>query len=291
MIRVVMQGRLGNNLFQYAAARALADRHGTGVLMDGSGFDGTTWKELKCLRQLPLRAKVDRRYPVMGRLSRRLFDRHPWELRSGEVFREDKANLGFDSRFLSLSASCVLKGYFQTWRYFESIEEPLRRDLSLQSLKPRPELEKWAEKLESPHAVAVHVRRGDYVGNVNVGILDDRYYRQAIDQIRQVVIDAELFFFSDDPDEVAPLAAEMGGVVVDPRWESPLEAMRLMSTAGHHIIANSSFSWWAAWLGKKAGQQVMLPSEWSRGKMVSPIEEKCCPGWKTVKLEGDQVAR
>lgn len=284
MIRVVMLGRTGNNLFQYAAARALADRHGTEVWLDGSGFNPTVWRSVSCLKRLPLKAIITRRYPCLGRLGRKLFDRHPWEWGRRRVWREPVGDLSFDGRLLELPDGGVLYGYFQTWRYFDGIEHLLRQELDLSAIEWDDETLVRAARLGMEGTVAVHVRRTDYVGNTNVGFLGERYYLRALRRIRDRVPGARVHLFSDDPEAVVrwfddDLVVEQGNM------DDPLRDLFLMSCARHHVIANSSYSWWAAWLGAKPGQVVMMPSEWSRGAMISPIGEKQWPGWETVEVE------
>lgn len=283
MIRVVMLGRTGNNLFQYAAARALAERRGAEVWLDASTFDDEGWRSVSCISRLALKARVTRLHPWLGRASRKLLDRHPWELFHRPVWREDDADLSFDGRLLDCPGDCVLRGYFQTWRYFAGIEERLRSELDLNALDWDPVTRGRAECLEKAGSVAVHVRRTDYVENPNVGFLSEQYYRRAVKRMRSRVPGARFHVFSDDPDGVT--AWFDGPVQVErPEVGDPLRDLFLMSRARHHVIANSSYSWWAAWLGQKPGQVVLMPSEWSRGGMISPIGEKQWPGWERLAV-------
>ena len=111
------------------------------------------------------------------------------------------------------------------------------------------------------------------------------YYRQAMDRLRSRIGGLRFYLFSDDPawchENLAGTDAEV--CALPEANGDPLHDLHLMSRARHHIIANSSYSWWAAWLGLKPGQQVLMPDVWFRSGMVAPIEEKRMPGWETVE--------
>lgn len=286
MIRVVMLGRTGNNLFQYAMGRVLAERHGVPLVMDGSGFNARSWAAVECLDRLPLKARIVRPFSIGSRLLMKATGKHHWEFRGVPVLREPAGDQRFDSRLLEAPADCVLMGFFQTPRYFVGIERELREELRMDHLPWPDETRRMAERLRREPSVAVHVRRTDYIGNPDVEVCGVDYYRRAMDRLRRRREGLRFFLFSDDPAwcreqlaaddaEICALAAARGDALHD---------LFLMSQARHQIIANSSYSWWAAWLGKKAGQEVLLPSVWYRSGIVAPVEEKLCEGWEMVEV-------
>jgi hypothetical protein len=130
--------------------------------------------------------------------------------------------------------------------------------------------------LSQSNSVAVHVRRGDYLRIPVFQVCDENYYRQSMDEMRARIPDARFFIFSDDPQWCRQTFDAADTVVVDSGQAAanPLHDLYLMSLAGHHIIANSSYSWWAAWLGDKPGQQVIMPERWYARDIHAPIEEK-----------------
>jgi len=289
MIRIVMLGRLGNNLFQYAFGRVLAEKHGVPLVLDASWFNGRTWPYVEPLRRLPGvtggRVRIARPFSLGSRVLRKLTDKHHWEYLGKPVIREHANNHAFDAMMLEAPADCVVFGYFQTPRYFQDIEDLLRIELATEDLGLEAGHELVAEKLRSPAAVAVHVRRTDYVNNPNLVLLDRDYYQRAMDRLRDAVPNARFFVFSDDPawcqsafkeDDIEVFAH------ADPF--APLVDLHLMSLASHHIIANSSYSWWAAWLGNKPGQHVLLPGRWFKDSIHAPVAEKCCEGWETLQV-------
>jgi hypothetical protein len=130
--------------------------------------------------------------------------------------------------------------------------------------------------LESPESVAVHVRRGDYLKHPAFHVCDTAYYREAMGSLRAKLYEPRFHIFSDDPDWCRKTFMDDDTEVVDSgkAGENPLHDLHLMSLASHHIIANSSYSWWAAWLGDKAGQQVIMPERWYADGISAPIGEK-----------------
>lgn len=281
-----MLGRLGNNLFQYALGRVLAEKHGVPLVMDASWFNPAGWRAVKCLRELPGpaagRATVVRRASLGARALLKLSGRHYWEYRGVPVLREDERDPSFDPRFLSAPADCMLFGYFQSPLYFAGMEETLRAELALPEPRREGARAELAAGLGTSNAVAVHVRRGDYAGNPALDLCGPGYYRAAMARLRESLDRPRFFLFSDDPPWCAArLAADDVTLVPYEPERSPLDDLQLMSLAGHHIIANSSYSWWAAWLGRKPGQRVLMPAEWFRG-VNAPAHEKQCAGWETI---------
>lgn len=278
MIRVVMLGRLGNNLFQYALGRVLAAQHGVPLVMDGSWFNREGWNQVSCLKRLPGPAagkvKIVRRLSMGARALLKTTGKHYWEYSGVPTLREDERDQSFDARFLKAPADCLLFGYFQTPLYFKEFEPTLRQELCTGDLGLERGREKLAERLRQAGSVAVHVRRTDYTGNPLLDLCGLDYYQQSMRQMRDTLGgDTHFFVFSDDPQWCASNFGGPDVEIVSEHDPSPLVDLHLMSLAGHHIIANSSYSWWAAWLGKKPGQCVVMPPEWFRGIKV-PIEEK-----------------
>ena len=284
MIRIVMLGRLGNNLFQYALGRVLAEKHGVPLVMDGSWFNAEGWGQVQCLKDLPGPAagtvKVVRRCSLGVRALLKATGKHYWEYRGVSVLRENQRDLSFDAGFFDAPADCLLFGYFQSPRYFQGYENRLRDELFTGDLDLEIGRESLAARLGQPGSVAVHVRRTDYVGNPDLDLCGANYYRSAMQQMRETICSPRFYIFSDEP---AWAAVHLQGSDVESispiGQQSPLTDLHLMSLANHHIIANSSYSWWAAWLGEKPGQRVLMPARWFANIRV-PIEEKRLPHWE-----------
>jgi len=232
-------GRLGNQMFQYASLRGIAARRGYDFGIPPSKFDDE-WRshQLFELFDLPHLPKQNIKYLDAGNAP----------VAQERFFHFDQ--LLFDQCPNDIS----LFGYFQSEKYFKHIEESIREDFTFRDhiLDPCKEI---AEGFENP--VSLHVRRTDYLTNsANHYNLDMSYYEEALGQFegRQVIV------FSDDPEWCKEqelfsddrfLVSESGDNKID---------LCLMTFCTSHIIANSSFSWWGAWLAKS--NKVIAPSKW-----------------------------
>ncbi len=278
MLRFILRGQTGNILFQYALGRALAAKHRAPLVLDASWYDSRGWDSISHFLKLPIRAEVLRRFPITARAFRKLTHKHHWEYLGSPVLSENENDPFFDARFLNAPADCVLYGYFQSPRYFDSIAGELREELNrlLQQSVGSESAQPITRQLSRPDSIAVHVRRGDYLRLPVFRVCDEDYYRKSMDEMRARVPDAGFFVFSDDPEWCRKTFTEGDTQVIDSGKASanPLHDLHLMSLAGHHVIANSSYSWWAAWLGDKPGQQVIMPERWLAGDIVVPMSEK-----------------
>ena len=281
-----MLGRFGNNLFQYATGRVLAEKHGVPLIMDGSWFNAEGWQYVSCMSRLPVRARLVRRLSLASRVLRNLTGKHHWEYIGKPVYHETVGDQRYNPAVLDMPGDCVLKGYFQSPLFFQGIEGLLREELNTDSLLWPPPVCKNANKLREARTVAVHVRRKDFTWLPNFGVCTTRYYEHAMDTIRTRVENARFYIFSDDPAWCREqFVARDQHVISHALAESdPLIDFHLMIQASHHIIANSSYSWWAAWLGKKKGQIVICPPKWFTSGINAPIEEKLCEGWLVGEL-------
>jgi hypothetical protein len=162
-----------------------------------------------------------------------------------------------------------LQGYWQSPKYFASIEPEIRTELKLREPLAGENLA-VVNKIDTSLAVSVHVRRGDYVTSVTTnqyhGTCGPEYYLAAEALLRQRLGEPTLFIFSDDPDWAAHnLRFESPTVIV--RHNGPkrdYEDLRLMTLCKHHVIANSTFGWWGAWLCANPDKIVVAPRNWFR---------------------------
>lgn len=275
MIRIVLQGRTGNHLFQYALGRVLSKKHQVPLVLDASWFNAEGWSQVSHFLSLPLKARVVRRFSLGARILRKLTGKHYWEFRNIPIYRENPLDQSFDARFLECPSDCLLFGYFQTPRYFDEIAEELLQELRslLNSACPSREIHR---ELAQPGTVAVHVRRGDYLQHSVFQVCDVDYYRDAINQMRKEGSATKFFIFSDDPAWCRSTFCDDDQTIVDSgkAGNNPLYDLHLMSLAAHHIIANSTYSWWSAWLAQSSTQRVIMPERWYAGEIIAPIDEK-----------------
>jgi len=276
MIRIVLLGRTGNHMFQYALGRVLAEKWAVPLVLDASWFNAQGWSEVSHFLRLPLQATVVRRCSLGSRALRNITGKHYWEYRGIPTLREPNDNQSFDRRFLSAPGNCLLFGYFQSFLYFETIAPSLRHELNSLLAEAVRVPENLRADLSSANSVAVHVRRNDYLNLPIFQVCDMDYYRASMQQMRDRIPGARFFVFSDDPEWCrGEFRAADQEVIDQPLTASnPIHDLHLMSLTYHHIIANSSYSWWAAWLGEKPGQQVFLPDRWYAHSIKAPIGEK-----------------
>lgn len=274
MIVVKLIGGLGNQMFQYAAGRALALRHGTDLFLDLSALErdpaGAYTRRHFELDAFQVKAKpadpgLLAQFPQNGsRLLRKFQGLFP-SLFSKLIFNESQS--GFQKAFSSLPATTYLNGYWQDETYFSSIRETLLQDFQLK--QESPGFKRQLGIISSVKAVSLHIRRGDYASlpqaNKFHGLLSLQYYESAVKQMQAKDENVKFFIFSDDLDWCKKsLAFIPDPIFVDGKSEglSAQEELILMSRCRHNIIANSSFSWWAAWLNTHADKTVIAPAQW-----------------------------
>ncbi len=278
MIVVKIMGGLGNQMFQYAAGRALAFRHETELVLDisfyGGAQPGCTPRQFQLdhmrigpvgisRTEIPARAEVpislrDRLKTVISNMVRPSREM---------LFRYREQSCVYNEHFKKLPDNVYLDGYWQSERYFAGLGELLRREFV-----PEPGIDErdqsLMEKIENTNSVSVHVRRGDYVTSPRVaailGTCEPAYYYACMEDIRRNVDNPHFFIFSDDSEWVRRnLSFSFPVTIVDGnRHVSPVEDMRMMSLCRHNIIANSSFSWWGAWLNDNPEKIVYAPKQW-----------------------------
>jgi hypothetical protein len=180
----------------------------------------------------------------------------------------------------------LFRGYWQSVTYMDGQEERLREELRFRNLPEGNNAEMLARIKGEPCPVSLHIRRGDYrqVSNGSI-LLPLEYYHQAIDRMLALDPASRFFVFSDDLDWAREnLPRDLPATfVVGNNEEQAHEDLRLMSDCKHHIIANSSFSWWGAWLNPDPNKRVIMPKFWM-GAMQTP--EGLIPArWETVWTE------
>jgi Glycosyl transferase family 11 len=264
-----IEGGLGNQLFQYAAARALADRLGCDLSLDlrGLALNGDRPYQLD-LYNIRASIATDTLLEVLPnwRPTRWRRFKAAAALRLPTLLSQDvfwPRSFAFDARFDEISRPVYLVGHWQSEKYFSQNRASLLKDIQL--LAPLAKQTSWLDRIESSCSVALHIRRGDYVSNQAAaqfhGLCDMSYYSAAIESIKQPWPKIEVFVFSDEPDWArANLRLDVPTHFIDANpGHIDLELMRRCQ---HHVIANSSFSWWAAWLASSKQQMVCAPRRW-----------------------------
>jgi glycosyl transferase family 11 len=262
MVVVTLIGGLGNQMFQYAAGRALALRRHTGLVLD------LDWLERPPAHLTPRRYELDC-FRIESELrmihSRAALGRLRGLLRlSPRVWREEMFR--FDPRTLELPGRVRLVGFWISERYFSDYASQIRQDFRFRAPLDDTNHE-LADRISATTSVSVHVRRGDYATHDATraihGVLPLDYYRAATARIGAAVHKPQFFVFSDDPDWCrANLELAGRTTYVDHNTGRGCEDLRLMSLCRHQVIANSSFSWWGAWLNPRKDKIVIAPRRW-----------------------------
>jgi hypothetical protein len=257
MVTVRINDGLGNQMFQYALGRTIAHRRGTALALDVSGLQDRRLRQYSLGVFNILENFAPGGYPGLCRL--RALGRRLGVPGIRPILKERSFN--FDPAVLDAPADVYLTGYWQSEKYFKEIEDIIRREFSFK-IAPDQQNREMATRIKGVDAVAVHVRRGDYVSdpaaNQFQGTCPPEYYRQGAQLIAAQVLNPHFFVFSDEP-EWARANVELEGPTTFVALNGPgkgYEDLRLMALCRHHIIANSSFSWWGAWLANSGGMVV-----------------------------------
>ena len=272
MVIVRLDGGLGNQLFQYAMGRSVAGRHGTTLRLDierlkRSSLRSYSLHRFKIAAELATqheRTKVSGQGRGWRSVVRILQHRKPYFKRATVL---EKQQFRYDPNLEELQHDVYLVGYWQNPRYFQGIRELLRDELRLKQPLRHPSID-LLEHIQSTRAISLHVRRGDYASDGHIrkiyGICSQAYYARAVAKISQLMPAPHFFVFSDDPDWVRQnLVLDFPTTYVNHNAEgNEHEDFWLMSQCKHHIIANSTFSWWAAWLHDDGHKVVIAPSRW-----------------------------
>ena len=266
MITSRIFGGLGNQLFQYATGRALAlaaqDQLQLDTRLVPQAQHGAY--ALKHFNVAASPADPASLPPGKDKLVRyglwRAFGRNP------RLIREQ--GLGYDNTLLAQRGEIYLHGYWQTEKYFARFAQQLRDDLTIVT-PPSAENVQWLSDISKVASVSVHLRRGDYLasgsGGSSSATCDAAYYGRALEMVaNRAGIDPFVFVFSDDPvwarDNLSfPFETRfVGHNGADKHYED----IRLIAACQHNIIANSTFSWWGAWLNNKPSKCVVAPQKW-----------------------------
>jgi len=278
MIIVQLMGGLGNQMFQYAAGKALASRRQQALAFDFGYLlnppAGVTRRELE-LAHFPVAVTPAAPGDIARLLGapwtrprrsmvRKILDR--LERVSQGCLIEDRGPESFES-LVSGQGEAYLSGFWQSEKVFADISDEIRSDFKIDTLGGVVN-DELLRQIEGTDSVGVHVRRGDYASDQATkghhGLCSVHYYQSACLKIAEILPDATFFVFSDEPewckdnlDLGVPLQIVGVGDI-----RRPIDDLRLMSRCSHNIIANSSFSWWAAWLNSNPEKRVVAPLRW-----------------------------
>ncbi|MFH0892344.1 MAG: alpha-1,2-fucosyltransferase [Candidatus Falkowbacteria bacterium] len=269
MIIVKILGGLGNQLFQYAAGRRLAQIRNTKLLLDISAYE--TYKlhnyslhyfnikeAIATERDLGLFIKNNTYQSIMRRLNRFIPSKY-------KRFVFEKPHSRFIPDVLALGNKAYLDGYWQNENYFKDIRDILLWEFTLKE-PLGPDDARIEKEIAEHNSVSLHIRRGDYVQNQKTnqkyGTCSLDYYHQAINHITKIIHNPRFFIFSDDIQWVKDNLKVKNCEYIDHDASKNYVDLILMSRCKHNIIANSSFSWWGAWLNSNPQKIIIAPKKW-----------------------------
>lgn len=276
-IIIVLSGGLGNQMFQYALYLYYQSR-GITVKIDelteyahekkrkpelrevfGIHYEKATPEEICHWTDSYMDFAARIRRKVFGRRTRLYLDTY-----------------GFDRTVLELD-NAYLYGWWQSEKYFQRVEDRVRQAFRFSDEGLNDTNKEYLNRIQNCESVGVHLRRGDYleVNELYGGICTEEYYALAIQKMKRQIPDCEFFLFTNDPLWAREHMAGEGITIVEENDEAHgYLDMYLMSRCKHNIIANSSFSWWAAWLNENPGKRIIAPARWVQGREMPDIYTK-----------------
>ena len=288
---VQIQSGLGNQMFQYAFYVALK-HHQPDTKIDTSVYryrpshNGYELERIFAIH--PEHATItecnqlaDVRKDLFSEIRRAL----GWGKRTtGQLVIEPDPAQGWCPELLHAD-NCYFQGYWQSEKYFAEVKEQVRQDFQF-CLPLSPEDEQWAKQIQNSNSVSVHIRRGDYLKKRRVedyNVCSVSYYRSAVKTTQAQVEHPVFYVFSDEPEwgKAQEIFPEGTIFVSGHTGEKAYIDMQLMSLCRHHIIANSSFSWWGAWLGQQEKTITIAPDTWFRNR---PRPDIIPQEWTTIDV-------
>jgi hypothetical protein len=273
MIIVELLGGLGNQMFQYALGRRLSIYHNTELRLDTSAFQFYKLRnyELGCFN-INGKLMEYRKAPFLNsnRIVRKIIRKYQNITNNITMLHEKGFN--FNTDLLAAPDNVYLVGYWQSEKYFKDIEETIRAEFTMKAPLIGYNLEIANQIRDCENSVALHIRRGDYVSNPATnqhhGICDIEYYHKSVRILSDKLGKLDFFVFSDDSDwAIKNLKLNYPMTFLNHNCQDKAyEDMRLMSLCKHNIIANSSFSWWGAWLNSNSNKIVIAPERWFKKK-------------------------
>ncbi len=266
MIIMRLTGGLGNQLFQYAFGLRMAEKLNTKLSLNCFDYGPKKYIALDRMRSYELN-----HFSITGKVASmpKLFLHRIGVLQKMNPVYEK--SMLFDPEVLKSPDNSYFNGYWQSYKYFESIKPLVLKEFTFKE-KPSAKNAELLKEITGTSAICIHIRRGDYVTDpLTVEVLGTRsldYYYEAITHMVKRVKNPHFYVFSDDPEWVKQnLKLDYPATYIGHnQGKYAYEDLRLMSHCQHFIIANSTFSWWGAWLSAHENKIVIAPKQWFSDK-------------------------
>lgn len=284
---VKFMGGLGNQMFQYAFSLALKHRYNCEMYYDYSFFDEckkdtTVTKRAFELEIFGLQCKESPK----ELLEKIVYPKNSLQKRFPKffniTFKREHGHGNFEKNLIEYPNYIYYEGYFQNENYFKNIRNEILNEFTLKEPLDEKNLSVLNE-IKKQNSISIHIRRGDYVTLENAkihGVCSLEYYKKAIEYITKHVENPHFYLFSDETDWVEEnLKINYPFTIVDLNQEKGYLDMELMKNCKHNIIANSSFSWWGAWLNQNPDKIVIAPKQWTTREKNNKI---ICKEWVKI---------
>ena len=283
---IVAFGGLGNVMFYYALATAFRRKGITAyVFLSKTNLEHNNYSLNAIFPNLPIWGNINIfqkfYYLILQKLRSIHYKKykipHKFLFYPFEGIYSDKEPVNYlASVFNNPKNNQYYVGYFQSYKYFDNCRSLILKEFQFSEKHLSENTKDIARKIKDCNSISVHVRRGDYLNGFYYELLgkvcDMNYYKRAIDIVKSKVLDPHFFVFSDDQDFISD-NFELGNtdIITFNRGKDSWQDMYLMSICKHNIIANSTFSWWGAWLNNNSKKIVVAPDRWFADKVDDEI--------------------
>ena len=262
MINVILNGQLGNILFQYAVGKHLAVKNNTNIkfITYVNRNNIPDRKEIKQLLSVFAMGPISYSSMIHEVIGKRIGIQWPF---SKDKVQKEKS-WGFYPEVLTVKDGVYLDGCFQSEKYFKNIENIIRNDLRFKKEVFGKESAIYKEQISNLNSVGLHIRRGDYLKSQLHNVCNMRYYAKSIAYMQNQLVSPHFFVFSDDLEWCYENIhiSNCSFVNIQAAKKNSVIDFQLMSLCKHNIISNSTFSWWAAWLNNNHEKVVVAPNRW-----------------------------
>lgn len=269
MITTRISGGLGNQMFQYAIAKSMAKNSNDIFKLDISFYPKQTLRkyELNLFNIDENIADTDECIALRGKegFIYRVKNRLDLSIQRPSSYTPENDITLFDTEVYNKNGNIYLDGFWQNENYFKGIREEIIKDFSVKN-DISQEASKYLKNIINSESVSIHIRRGDYIENIHTnsvhGSCDVDYYKKAIKYINKNVSNPVFYIFSDDIPWCKENFNFLENKVLVDDTKSAIDDLELMKNCKHNIIANSTFSWWGAWLNENEKKIVISPLNW-----------------------------
>jgi hypothetical protein len=289
MIVVCLRGGLGNQMFQYAAALSLSELRQKKIFID-QYFFAQNQIETNAFTvrnyQLEIFKEIKSEF-ISDKISKKFKSTNKTAIFKRLFYKNYKEpHFHFDPDFFHLHSPVLINGYFNSEKYFLFNRSNIIRHFTFPSLEIDDPAFEFVDKISNQVSVSVHVRRGDYLKpsiKAFHGICSEEYYIESINFISKKIPGCKFFFFTDDPIWVKNNLIKnikFSELITCNIGNNSWKDMYLMSLCNHNIIANSTFSWWGAWLNQSESKIVIAPKKWfDEGAKINDDKDLIPDNW------------